>query len=296
MNLDSERSEEHAESILIEKFDPSLTDWRVIELPDAWPDELRLNTLSDFRKLIRFILGNRARVVLPDGMPGHGVVPKYMLQEFHNLPNGYYSKQLTAGYIRSFNRVMLGTLQYSHSRLAHTLRDCQAVLDVGCAGGSGASALSAAGIKDVWGIDPSPYLLQQAANAHPDLKFVQATAENTGFPEERFDGISVCFLMHEIPPKFAAKALQEFSRILRPGGLVAIAEPSPLQMHLSAWELFKLAGWKGLYFKALAWHVFEPFVEAWHKRNLPVWFDEHGFDLVEDDNSVPIRYLLARKR
>ena len=274
VNLDSENRDASAESMLNAQVDPSLTDWRGIELPDAWPDQLQLNTFTDFSKLMRFIFSERARVVLPDGMPGQAVVPKYMLQEFHNLPNGYHS----------------------HSRLANTLRNCQSVLDVGCAGGSGAAALKSAGIEDVWGIDPSPYLLQQAANTHPDLKLIQATAEDTTFPDQRFDGISVCFLMHEIPPKHAARALQEFSRILRPGGLVAIAEPSPLQMHLSAWALFKQAGWKGLYFKALAWHVFEPFVDAWHKRNLSAWFDEHGFDLVEDDNSVPIRYLLARKR
>ncbi|OUS24495.1 hypothetical protein A9Q99_24140 [Gammaproteobacteria bacterium 45_16_T64] len=275
--------------------DPIVPDWENIELPPAWPDQLKLNTLSDLCFLFSKVFGRRARVSLPEGMPGADIVPNYMLQEFHHLPNGYYSSNLTKGYVTSFDVVMLGLMDQAKLVVTKALEGVDSALDVGCGGGRVANGLMEQGVEDVWGVDPSPYLLKQAAVSFPGVKFIQGAAEKLAFPDERFAGIGICFLLHEIPPKYASIALSEFHRVLKPNGLISIAEPSPLQINESSFALVKKYGWRGLYFKLLALKVFEPFVDAWHKRNLSQWFSDHGFEIVKDNIGMPFRHIVVKK-
>jgi ubiquinone/menaquinone biosynthesis C-methylase UbiE len=274
--------------------DPTVPDWINLNLPDTWPDELIASPLKAWRLFAR-ALGKRRRVEVPDGMPGRESLPKYILQEFHSLPNGNYSKRITHGYITGFDRVMLGRMTHARTHIAAALRGCSAVLDVGCGGGRTAALLRSNGADDVWGLDPSPYLLQHAARAFPQVNFVQGIAEKTGFPSARFDGVSACFLLHEIPPAYIEKALREFHRILRPNGLLAICEPSPIQLQLSPWRLLREDGFLGWYFWLLARMVHEPFVDAWHRRSPSQMLEAAGFELVSDSNVMPVRHLLARR-
>jgi len=280
-----------------EIIDPVVLDWGALSLPETWPDKLDLSKLPDLLVFFRKIFGKRQQVDIPDDLLGRELIPKYALQEFHNLPNGNYSKAIACGYITGFDLSMLNKVQSGRDVLAGFLKGQKSVLDVGCAGGKTAAAVKSAGVNDVWGLDISPYLLQYAAKSFPDIKFVQGAAENTGFGDERFDGISASFLFHEIPPKYADQSLEEFNRILEPGGLLAIIEPSPIQLYESnPIKLFKIGGVSAFYFKALARFVYEPFVDSWHRRDLSEWFDSRGFDLIVDNSGIPFRTLLARKR
>jgi ubiquinone/menaquinone biosynthesis C-methylase UbiE len=81
-----------------------------------------------------------------------------VLQEFHNVPNGNYSNALSRGYARGFDIAMLGTMRDTRRRMAEALASCDAVLDVGCGGGASSEALVAAGVREVWGLDPSLWL------------------------------------------------------------------------------------------------------------------------------------------
>jgi len=274
--------------------DPHVPDWTNLNLPDAWPDELFASPLKAWRLIAR-TLGKRRRVQVPDDMPGRELLPKYILQEFHSLPNGNYSKRLTHGYITGFDRLMLGRMRRARTHIVESLRGCDAVLDVGCGGGRTAGMLKANGASDVWGMDPSPYLLQHAARAFPDVHFVQGIAEKTYFADARFDGIAACFLLHEIPPAYIERAFSEFHRILRPGGLLAICEPSPIQLQLSPWRLLRRDGVLGWYFWLLARMVHEPFVDAWHKRNAQQMLATAGFEIVEESHEMPVRHILARR-
>jgi ubiquinone/menaquinone biosynthesis C-methylase UbiE len=274
--------------------DPTVPDWINLNLPDTWPDELIASPLKAWRLFAR-TLGKRRRVEVPDGMPGRESLPKYILQEFHSLPNGNYSKRITHGYITGFDRLMLGRMTHARTHIAAALHGCSAVLDVGCGGGRTAGLLRSNGAEDVWGLDPSPYLLQHAARAFPQVNFVQGIAEETGFPSARFDGVSACFLLHEIPPAYIEKALREFHRILRPNGLLAICEPSPIQLQLSPWRLLREDGFLGWYFWLLARMVHEPFVAAWHRRSPAQMLADAGFELMSDSNVMPVRHLLARR-
>src|SRR5207249_11302856 len=113
-----------------------------------WPDTHRLR---DFVRLARSPLPKLRRVELPPGLPGAGILPRYLLREFHNLPNGYYSRRISTGYARAFDVVMLGTLRRARRRMVQRLAHLRSVLDVGCGAGQLAGALERAGVPDVWG-------------------------------------------------------------------------------------------------------------------------------------------------
>lgn len=281
-------------SITAPMQDPVVPNWNELDLPDTWLDRLNLGSPRDLWYLLRRWLGSRRAVQIPEQVPGFSLLPKYLLREFHNLPNGNYSKQFTHGYIVGFDRAMLGYMRHARRHIAEFLQSCRSVLDVGTAGGAMAAALRNIGVADVWGVDPSPYLLQHAARTYPDVNFVQGLAERTEFSDARFDGISACFVLHEIPPRYIENSLREFHRILRPGGLLAICEPSPLQWQRSSWQSLRY-GLRAAYFYLLARIVHEPFLEAWHRCDFISMLTANGFEVVSDEQSMPVRYIFARK-
>ena len=276
--------------------DPKVPDWATMVLPNTWADQFDLSKPLNLLRFIRCIRAKRQPVQLPMDVPGVAEIPKYVLQEFHSLPNGNYSKRITRGYITGFDHVMLGHMHKARRRIARRLQHCQSVLDLGCAGGRTARVEKDQGVTDVWGLDPSPYLLQHAASDNPDIRFVQGVAEQMQFGDQRFDGISACFLFHEMPPRYLRKAMAECHRLLKPGGVLAICEPSVVQLNQSWLGLLKSFGWQGLYFYWLARFVHEPFLMAWHKTSTPGFFAEAGFEVIEDDVSMPLRHIVLRRR
>ncbi len=277
--------------------DPIAVDWSAATLPDAWVDRIDLGTLTGWIAYGRSWMGPRRKVQLPPDMPGGERLPAYLRQEFHHLPNGVYSKRHADGYARWFDRLMLGRTVAARARLAGELVGSHAVLDVGCGTGGLAAAMVAAGIPEVWALEPSPYLLQLAAARHRRVRFVQGVVEDTRFPSARFDGVGACFLFHELPPRAADAALDELHRILVPGGRLVIAEPSPLQFDRGDWRRLLRRGRRhgllGVYFHLLANCMHEPFAQGWHRRDVASWLAEHGFRLIADETGMPIRLLSA---
>jgi ubiquinone/menaquinone biosynthesis C-methylase UbiE len=272
-------------------------DWRTATLPDAWPDRLRLLDPRDLSVFLRRLFGHRRRVEIPATLPGADRLPEYLRQEFHHLPNGNYSKRIVRGYARGFDLLMLGRARRARRDIARRLAGCRAVLDVGCGSGGLAAELIAAGVPEVWGLDPSPYLLHEAARRHPGLRLVQGLAEQNPFPSHRFDGAGVCFVFHELPTADGDQGLAELHRVLVPHGRLVLVEPSPLQFRPRDLGRFLRRGrLAGLYFWLLALTTYEPFAAEWHRRDLPAWLDRHGFDLLEDVVGMPLRTLVAVRR
>ena len=82
------------QSAIIDDADPVVPDWGQLTLPDAWADKLNfLHPKDIWTILVGIFVKHRKHVELPEGMPGAAIIPKYVLQEFHNLPNGNYSKK-----------------------------------------------------------------------------------------------------------------------------------------------------------------------------------------------------------
>ncbi|MCG7989399.1 MAG: class I SAM-dependent methyltransferase, partial [Candidatus Thiodiazotropha lotti] len=129
--------------------DPVVPDWRSMEIPDAWPDLSNFSSLGGVWSLLKLIAAKkRPTVELPEGMPGREMIPKYVLREFHNFPNGNYSKAMTRRYINNFDRFMLGEIKKLRKRLAAEFNGASRVLDIGCSGGGVAAELEALGVED----------------------------------------------------------------------------------------------------------------------------------------------------
>lgn len=274
----------------------TVIDWANVELPEAWADHLRFSNWKDLRRLWRSIAGReRQPVALPSALPGAERIPAYVLQEFHNLPNGNYSRRFSRGYAKGFDLSMLGTLRQGRPRIAQALAGARCGLDLGSGAGHLAMAMRDAGMDEVWGLEPSPYLLQQAAQAAPQIRWQQGVGEDSGLPSNHFDAVGVCFVFHEVPPRYIQRILAELARITRPGARLAVLEPLPEQWKRGFTQLFRRYGWRGVYFRALARHVHEPFLDAWHKQDFGAMLAEHGFRLIEDDIHCPFRFFLAER-
>jgi SAM-dependent methyltransferase len=105
-----------------------------------------------------------------------------------------------------------------HERVARRFVDEQLtpVLDVGCGEGELARHLPAG----AWvGVDASAEMLARAPEPH---HLAHATA--LPFPDERFGSVALLYVLYHLPDP--AAALAEARRVLRHGGLVAVAAPS----------------------------------------------------------------------
>ena len=170
-----------------EYTDPEIIDWQNITLPDSSTDQHRLSNPLHFFKILKAAFSKkRQRINLPNDLIGKDLIPTYACQEFHNLPCGNYSNTLATGYIRGFDIVMLGKMHQSRSKIAQTLKSCKSTLDIGCGGGSTTKAVYNQGVKDVWGVDISPYLLKQAAIRNPKVKFIQVKASHCHLVQNAF--------------------------------------------------------------------------------------------------------------
>lgn len=277
------------------RTDPAVVTAAELELPRAWPDQM-FRRLSAFLRFLRTLLVGGRHVVLPPELIRGHELPDYLLREFHRMPNGYYSHMLAIGYERGFERAMLGHVTAVRRWMAQQVRECHAVLDIGCGSGKLGGAVAAVGVPDVWGIDASLYQLKIASRDFPALHLVQGLAESTPFDDGRFDAVAACFLFHELPTEAQDAVLFEMRRVLRPGGRIVIAEPSAEQMHNRSFvSLWRRHGWRGIYFRLLALLVTEPYLEQWHGRNVVEWATNHGFAVDKDESALPFRRIVLRR-
>jgi ubiquinone/menaquinone biosynthesis C-methylase UbiE len=110
------------------------------------------------------------------------------------------------------------------------------ILDLGCSVGISTITLhryfsqrQTEPIRTV-GLDLSPYMLAVAKirdKQREIAQWVHGMAEDTKFPDNSFDLVTIQFLLHELP-HYASKAIfREVLRILRPGGIIAIVDNNP---------------------------------------------------------------------
>jgi ubiquinone/menaquinone biosynthesis C-methylase UbiE len=234
-------------------------------------------------------------VSLPEGLTGKNRIPEYALREFHNLPNGYYSKFFASGYGNGFNATMLGAMKRVRKEMAGEFSGCARVLDLGCGDGSSTRALCDEGIQEVWGLDPSPYMLFHAIERSQGAKFVQSVAEKTDFLDASFDGVSACWVFHEVPARVCDLILMECFRILKPGGKLVIVEPSKHQFRSPYFQLLRDFGLRGLYYRFLANFPNEPYINEWHNIKIQPWLENHGFKMVSNVNGMPEESIVAVK-
>jgi len=113
--------------------------------------------------------------------------------------------------------------------------DVHRILDIGCSVGISTFTIqeyyqTKLGKKiETVGLDLSPYMLAVAKyrDTENNITWQHGLAENTGYPDQSFDLVTLQFILHELPQQATQEIFQEIFRILRPGGCLAIVDNNP---------------------------------------------------------------------
>lgn len=108
------------------------------------------------------------------------------------------------------------------NRFAAMVADKGRVCDLGCGPGHVARYLHERG-ADVFGIDLSPSMLEQARRLNPDIEFWQGNMRALDLPDEALAGIAAFYSIIHIPREDVAAVLEDLRRVLRPSGVLLLA-------------------------------------------------------------------------
>jgi len=101
----------------------------------------------------------------------------------------------------------------------------QTLLDVGCGEGRFCRLAQGLGLTTT-GLDPTRALIERARVCDPDGLYVEAGAEAMPFADDQFDVVVSYLSLIDIPDYRAAIA--EMARVLRPGGVLLVANLTPM--------------------------------------------------------------------
>ena len=163
-------------------------------------------------------------------------------------PAGGYSM----GYNQDMHRLMAArSAAGAAAHLLPHLRPGMRLLDVGCGPGSITLDLAAAiAPGEAVGVDIAPVQVERARALAAErgvgnVRFEAADAYALPFPDAAFDAVNANALLQHLGEP--VRALREFRRVLRPGGLAAVTDPdwstwliepaTPLLDLLRAWRL-----------------------------------------------------------
>ena len=96
------------------------------------------------------------------------------------------------------------------------------VCDIGCGPGQIARYLHDAG-ANVFGLDLSPQMLEQARQLNPDISFIEGNIFALNLASNSLTGIAAFYAIVNLPPESLPAAFSEMLRVLRPGGLLLLA-------------------------------------------------------------------------
>jgi len=115
------------------------------------------------------------------------------------------------------------TKKYIHDTITSLFAmDRQAVLDFGC--GTGAKCAMASPDYYV-GFDPDERRTQFAGKLNPGYAFHPLTSYELPLDDRSIDYVWIIAVLHHIPTELISAYMNEFHRILKPGGRIIVIEP-----------------------------------------------------------------------
>jgi SAM-dependent methyltransferase len=120
-------------------------------------------------------------------------------------------------------------------RFAASVREVGPACDMGCGPGHVARYLHERGVQ-VCGIDLSPAMVERARGLTPGVEFRQGDMTALDAPDGAWAGIVAFYSIIHIPRGDMPRALGEFRRVLRPGGMLLLAfHIGDDTIHLDEW-------------------------------------------------------------
>lgn len=102
------------------------------------------------------------------------------------------------------------------------------VLDAGCGVGATGGWLSRHG--RVWALDTSKQALNLYAEAYPEATLLEGSVESVPLDDSSIDLLLCVTVLYHANVEDPRKAISEFVRVLRPGGLMCLVEPGGRRM------------------------------------------------------------------
>jgi ubiquinone/menaquinone biosynthesis C-methylase UbiE len=120
-------------------------------------------------------------------------------------------------------------------RMAREVGALGAICDMGCGPGQVARYLKDHS-AEVVGLDLSEGMLVEARRLNPDIPFLAGNMLSLSVPDSSWVGIAAFYSIIHIPRPQLPDAIQEFFRVLRPGGMLMLAfHAGDETLHLDSW-------------------------------------------------------------
>lgn len=190
------------------------------------------DVLRDGIKVAWRMRNNKNKDFSPEAAEHSAEAPEYYSRNFHFQTDGYFSESSARRYDHQVEILFNGTAGVMRRAILPPLADLlpknARILDLGCGPGTSTRYLAATFPKArITAIDLSaPYLkiAQEKLRDYSKVDFLQADATNMDFKDGLFDSVVSTYLLHELPKPEREHVIREAWRLLKPGGVLAIAD------------------------------------------------------------------------
>jgi SAM-dependent methyltransferase len=159
------------------------------------------------------------------------------------------------------------------------------VADIGCGPGHITAHLDSLG-AEVFGVDLSPRMIELARRDHPALRFEVGSMTDLAIADETLAGLVAFWSLIHIPDELVPVVLQQFRRVLKPGGRLLLG------FHVGDTTTLKTEGYGGHPMKVHV-HLRDPDTVADLLRANGFTIDAQT--LIGPDDNLPGAILHARR-
>jgi ubiquinone/menaquinone biosynthesis C-methylase UbiE len=223
--------------------------------------------------------------------------PKYYRQNFHWQTGGWLSRHSARIYDIGVDFLFWGTADAMRRMLIPPLveelrtRRHARILDVACGTGRFLSQLHVAlPHAKLYGVDLSPFYVEQAREVLSNAAAITVTAENAEslpFDDASFDAVTSIYLFHELPRQARRNVWREMCRVVKPGGRVVIAD-SPQTSDPNSGEIEPLI-------RLFPTLYHEPYFPDYMRDRLADALPECGLEVEREDHFLVTKVTVARK-